>query len=103
MNKPTEEQEIILDCWNQFAYAVIDERGRCFFNDGGLGALESVATYLEQHGLAKFDKRNRTRAPWRDSHKCPSCKRMISTGSWSIKGKCCYECDPKSVYYKGGK
>jgi hypothetical protein len=91
--KPTEEQEIILDCWNQFAYESYDKRGWCWLNNGGLSTLESLASYIHQHNLAKFDKRGRSRAKWRDQHKCPACKNMISVGMWHDKAGMCYDCN----------
>ncbi len=48
--KLTKEQEIIVDCWFQFAY--IGKRGK---NDvyyaGGLSTLEAIEWYLRKEGI----------------------------------------------------
>ena len=87
-----EAEEIIMDLFNQHAGVVFDGRGRCFLTDSGLGSDEEAAAYLQRHRVGVWDKRGRMRAPWRDDHRCPGCKRMIPCGMWHEKARRCYDC-----------
>lgn len=47
----TSEQDLLLDCWAQFAISVYEDADQEWFSDGALSTLEHVAEYLCKQGL----------------------------------------------------
>jgi len=88
----TPEQDLLYDCFNQFAYESFDKQGRCWLYNGGLSTLEALMTYLVQAGVIQVDKRGMYHAKHRDHHKCPKCKKLIPVGLWNMHTGKCYNC-----------